>query len=430
MKRLINLSIIIIGCIAIHGQSRVPEEYLGMALENNPGLQAKYKAFEASLQEVTRAKSLPDPGLSAGYFVWPVETRVGPQRFRVSLSQMFPWFGTLKARGDVAAFMAEAKYQAFLDATNEVFYNVAEIWYMLYEMNKKQELELDNRSILESYKNIATRKFESGTGAMADVLRTDILLQESLTNSKVLEIKERELRVRFNLLLNRDEEAEIIIADSLHLDRDIELKIPGKALASNPRVKQLDYRIAASQKNEVLAEKQGMPEIGIGLDYVIVGERPGMDLTGNGKDVLMPMVSLSIPVFRKKYRAAVKEAELTRENYKLQKMNVINTLDAKYESARFQVDQKRELITLYNKQAGESKQVLNLLFSAYSNSGKEFEEVLLVQQQLLKYAKQEVEATASYFTALANITYRVSGIVPDFVINLNEKNVNSYENDK
>jgi len=430
MKIVITISIIIAGCFRLLGQSQVPEKYLNFALENNPGIQAKYKAFEASLQEVSKAKSLPDPGLSAGYFIWPVETRVGPQRIRFSLSQMFPWFGTLKARGDIAALMAEAKYQDFLDATNEVFYNIAVVWYMLYEVNKKQELELDNRNILESYKTITTRKFASGTGAMSDVLRTDILLLESMTNLNILETKANELVTRFNLLLNRDEEAEIIISDTLDLDQSIELTISDTALASNPRVKEMNYKIAASQKNEKLAVKQGMPELGIGLDYVIVGERSGMDFTGNGKDILMPMVSLSIPVIRKKYKAAVKEAVLMQENYKLQKMDVLNSLKEKYESARFEMNQRKALIVLYKKQARESEQVLNLLFSSYSNSGKAFEEVLLVQQQLLKFAKQEVEATAMYYTALANLRYKISGIAPFFIENMKGKKIKTNDNDK
>ena len=67
------------------------DDYFKLAAENNPGLQAKYKSFEAAMQKVTQVSSLPDPNLSFGYFVSPVETRVGPQRARFSLTQMFPW---------------------------------------------------------------------------------------------------------------------------------------------------------------------------------------------------------------------------------------------------------------------------------------------------------------------------------------------------
>ena len=40
--------------------------------------------------------------------------------------------------------------------------------------------------------------------------------------------------------------------------------------------------------------------IGLGLDYINVEERPNMDFSDNGKDIVMPMVSVSIPIFNKK----------------------------------------------------------------------------------------------------------------------------------
>jgi len=45
----------------------------------------------------------------------------------------------------------------------------------------------------------------------------------------------------------------------------------------------------------------------------------------------MPMVTLSIPIFRGKYKAAVKEALLTQEKYSLQKKDRMNFLMAEYD---------------------------------------------------------------------------------------------------
>ena len=72
------------------------EDYFVMAAENNPKVQADYKEFEIALQKTAQVNALPDPTLSLGYFLSPIETRVGAQRARAELSQMFPWFGTLR----------------------------------------------------------------------------------------------------------------------------------------------------------------------------------------------------------------------------------------------------------------------------------------------------------------------------------------------
>ncbi len=73
--------------------------------------------------------------------------------------------------------------------------------------------------------------------------------------------------------------------------------------------------------------------------------------------------------------------------------------------ARFQIQQQQELINLYDEQIQETNQTLNLLFSAYGNSGKDFEEVLRMQQQLLKYEKMKAMAETMYQTALAKLNY-------------------------
>ena len=55
--------------------------------------------------------------LMYGYFLRSVETRVGPQRHRLGISQSFPYPGTLKAAGEVNLKQIEIqqkKYEQFL----------------------------------------------------------------------------------------------------------------------------------------------------------------------------------------------------------------------------------------------------------------------------------------------------------------------------
>jgi outer membrane protein TolC len=130
-----------------------------------------------------------------------------------------------------------------------------------------------------------------------------------------------------------------------------------------------------------------------------------MSVPDNGKDVFMPMVSVSLPIFRGKYKAAQKEAQLMQEAYALQREDVSNRLTSSYEMIWFEIQKKLELVQLYEDQIQESEQSLSLLFSAYSNSGKDFEEVLRMQQQILKYQKMKVTALSEYNIAIAEIDY-------------------------
>lgn len=386
-------------------QGNTLDTYLQIAAENNPGLQSKYKEFEAALQKIQQVNALPDPSFSFGYFISPVETRVGPQRAKFSLSQMFPWFGTLEAKSDAAALAAAAKYQAFLEARNKLYFDVAAAYYPLYELQQMQEIEQENIEILESYKNIATRKFENGAAPMVDVLRVDIMLKDSRTNIEILNEKERALVSTFNNLLNRNENEDVIIADTLPAAAVEIQAVKDSLLLRNPTINALDLKTKASKANEIVAQKQGLPNIGVGLDYVVVGERSDMQVAGAGKDVLMPMVSVSIPLFRKKYDAAEKEAQLMQESYSLQKENVLNSLSSEFDRTLFEITQQLELLELYREQVTTTRQSLRLLFSSYGNSGKEFEEVLRMQQKLLQYEKRMAKAVAKYHTATARLDY-------------------------
>ena len=374
------------------GQAQTLDEYFKAAAENNPGLQSKYKEFEAALQKIPQVNSLPDPTVSFSYFF----PKMMSQRASVSLTQMLPWFGTLKAQGNVAALMAEAQYQSFLDAQNQLYYEVAAAYYPLYELNRLKQIEKKNIDLLDSYKSIANSKFKNGLAPMVDVLRVEIMLKDAVTNLSILGMKEKPLMTTFNKLLNRGNTEEVAIDSVLTTENLQESFRRDSLMTNNPMLHALDLKIKASEASEIAAQKEGLPKLGVGLDYAIIE---------GGKNIVMPMVSVSIPIFRKKYKAAEKEAQLMQESYQLQKSEASNLLISNYEMTWFEIQQQKELIELYDQQTKETNQSLNLLFSAYSNSGKEFEEVLRMQQQLLKYEKMKATAEVEYHIALAKLNY-------------------------
>ena len=402
MKNIIAL-LLLFSCLGLQAQTL--EDYFKIASDNNPGLLSQYKEFEAALEKVPQVSTLPDPSISFGYFISPVETRVGPQNARFSLTQMFPWFGTLKAQGDAATLMAEARYQSFLDAKNKLYFEISTAYFPLYELREWMKIEEGNIAILESYKAISNSKFKNGNGALVDVLRVDIMLKEAVTNLGILNKKEMPLLASFNKLLNRNEIEPVIIADTIEIDPLSLDNAKDSLVVDHPLLNSLELKIKASEASEYAAIKQGLPRLGLGLDYVMVGERTDMALPDNGKDVLMPMVTVSLPIFRGKYKAAVKEAQLMQEIYSLQKTETTNSLNSNYEMALFDIRQQTDLILLFDQQISESEQVLNLLFTSYGNSGKDFEEVLRMQQQLLKYDRLKITALSQYRIAQAKLNY-------------------------
>lgn len=407
MKRyILIITVLLLSGLRINAQTL--EESLKIASENNPLLKAKYAEFEAALQKVAQVNSLPDPTFSFGYFISPVETRLGPQQAKLGLTQMFPWFGTLKTAGNVQALQAEAKYQEFLNAKNELYMQVKSAWYPIYEVNQKIRLQEENRVILSSYKQLATTGFKNDKGSMVDVIRVDIMIENTDTEIKLLQDQLQPFNVQFNKLLNRPDSLVIQVEQDLTL-----IEIPlnyrkDSLLANHPLLQSLDLKMKSAQEAEELSKKQGLPKLGVGLDYVFIGDRTDMAVPDNGKNVIMPMISMSIPIYRRKYNAATKEAQFKQEAIANYKTNTENTLVSNYEMAWFELEKARQLVELYKAQTLKTNQAISLLETAYSNSGKDFEEILRMQQELLKYQIATATATKAFYVALAKLDYLTS----------------------
>lgn len=396
------------------------EEYQAIAVENNPGLKAKYHEFEAALKESAGVSSLPDPQLGFGYFISPVETRVGPQRAKLSLSQRFPWFGTLKSKGEVSALMAEAKYADFIDKKNQLMAKVAQAYYKLYELENVILLQEENLKILYQLKSIVQSKFSQNKSSMADVLRTDLMIEQLKNRIKNSRNRKKPLQADFNQLLNRKLDTDVEIIDRLSItsgDQKALYQRNDSIFQDHPKLKAAAIRANAMEEREKSYQLQGLPSFGLGLDYVFIDERSGVQIEDNGQNAFMPMVSLSIPIFRKKYQAGKEGSGLLRESYLEQEVESRNQLNSNYEMAIYKLTEARNNYQLYEKQIEIADQTLRLLKKDYANGRADFEEVLDLQRLRIEYQILKLSSLSQYHQTKAEIEYWLLGGYEDIGLN-------------
>ncbi len=386
-------------------QAQSPDSLFAIAARNNPGLKAQFKAYEQAMKQVPQQGALPDPMLSFGYFISQPETRLGPQIAKVSLSQSIPWFGTLKARRNAAALKAEAQFQMFLDARNKLQYLVAKAYYPLYELQRKIDFEKENAEILKSFLKTAQRMYQSGKGQMTDVIQVKMMLQESQTRIAVLEKERKPLLAKLNKLLDKESDAAVEIQKSLPANKIPENYRRDSRLGDHPKLLALDKQIEASQEQVSTARKKRYPNLGFGLDYTVVGERPGESLKDNGRDILMPMVTVSLPVFKSKNQATIEQAQLENQKTQLRRESTKNTLVQQYEDILFEIEKQKEFARLYDTQIEDAQQTVRLLMQSYSDGNTAFEEVLRMRQKVLKYQEQKVASEAALHIALNRLNY-------------------------
>ncbi len=384
------------------------DAYLQTAAENNPKLKSAYTQFEAAMQRAPQVSSLPDPTLTMSAFGRMIETRVGAQEARFSLMQMFPWFGTLQAKEDATVLMAEAKFQNYLNLRNQLFFEIKSIYAELYALEKTIQLKEENLTILDSYRELSLSRFKSGNAPMVNVIKVDIKREAATTEIELLEDMMKPLETRFNLMLNRESEIAVQIQDTLIFKNDEILVNPKDPFENHPSVMGLEKQKESYEMQQIVAQKEGLPMLGLGLDYSIISKRTDANPEMNGQDAIMPMLTVTLPIFRKKYNAAKKEAAFMVSSMEQEQEAQKNELQSAYEMTIYELKKAEQLIALYEKQLVSSGQANKLLILGFSDATIDFEEILQMNQDIIMLQTQKVEAVKNGFTAEAKLDYLIS----------------------
>ena len=383
------------------------QDYLDIAAKNNPGLKATFNDYLAAMEKVPQVGALPDPKVAFSYFAQSVETRVGPQKWKASLSQSFPWFGLLKTKKDVATNRANAKFEAFENAKSNLFFEVKSVYYNNYYLQRAIAITKENIDILKIFKNLSLVKIEAGKATIVDELRVELELNDLENQLAFLKDQEAVLQTQFNNLLNRDVDAKVLLPVDLWQET---LPFKQEALITeiyknNHTLKSLDQKIEAFNNQEILAKKTGLPKFNVGLAFVNVAENPNSTSFDNGKNAFAPSLGLSIPIYRNKYKAMLKEAKLLKvsaTSKKKKKENILNRL--KKNLIRYFKDSDR-CISLNAKQARIANKVLDVLLTSYPTDAKDFEEVLRIERKFLIYQLAYQKAITDKNAAVAFINY-------------------------
>ena len=381
------------------------KSYLQMAAENNPGLKAKFNEYMASLEVGPQVSTLPDPKVAFGYFISPVETRVGPQQFKISASQMFPWFGTLEAKENMAVQMAKAKYELFLEAKSRLFNEVRATYFNIYFNRRAIEITRENLNILNTFQKLANIKVKAGKVSAVDEYRIEMEMGDLENQLALLVDNQYVLEAMFFNLLNVEREKVVYTPEILW---SADLSLSKEQILDSIRMKNHQLLILSMQQEALayrkeLAGKQGKPDLTIGLDYTFIGQGEN-NLAGTDAFVF-PMIGISIPLYRNKYRAMVNEVVYLQEakEYELtDKINILETILEKTWKDYLDADRR---LRLYISQLELSNQSLNLLETEYATGNKDFEEILRMERKVLKYGLELEKARADKQAAISFINY-------------------------
>ena len=434
------------------------EDYLLQAAENNPGLKAAYARYQATAEQVNQA-SLPNPELQAGAFIRPMERYMGNQTADFRLMQMFPWFGMLSTQKEEAYQMGQADYQLFLEEKNRLFFEVKSTWNSLLLLQGEQQLAQENLEYLMKYETLALMQYQVGnsivlpsnsfrqantssspanasqmsgmggsssttaqgastpssgmsavpmvgssTGLTA-ILQIRLQIKELESTLQQLKANKEVIQYQFQQLLNRPMEANLVLPvvwekAELTLDKQDYL---ANIKESNPMLAMYASEQMAFTQQAKMAKLEGKPMLGAGVNYMTFTSRLESGMPMGGQDMVMPMMTLSLPIYRKKITSKIKQADFLKNGAMMQQEEMANQLTLQWASAFRDWEESERLLSLYDAQVALVEQQLQVMETTYSSGNLSLSEVIQTQQLLLDYRRKKLNALYLQHQSLAQL---------------------------
>ncbi len=460
---LIYLYLIVFQCISVIAQPDSLFKYLEIAAKNNPLVLQKFAEYQAALQKIPQVGGLLDPELNVGVFLSPMEQLAGNQVADIRFMQMFPWFGVLKNAKDEMSLMAKAKYESFRDAKLQIFFDLQRTWYELFKVKQNIRISEKNIDILRTIERLAivrlstastgngisasskmgssattqnTNSNQSGMNSMGgnsenipssvlnqanssdqgsqmssasagsgleDVYMIQIEIGDLRNNTELLKNQWNTLSAQFNSYLNRPPDYTVNIPDTLIAVNYQPLlsTLADSILVKNPMLGMLQFEQQSLEARKLMVTKMSYPMVGLGLNYSLINKSEMSTSSMNGKDMIMPMLTVTLPIYRKKYKAMQSETDYLKSANKQNYNATANALHTEYYKAIQLYQDAQRRIKLYSAQYQLASKSLGIRLRYFATSGSDLTDILRVRQQTLDYEYKQTEAVADYNTAIA-----------------------------
>jgi outer membrane protein, heavy metal efflux system len=396
------------------------DDYIAYAMRHSPELDAAYHRWRAAAERVSQARTLPDPQLGFAIVLDQVDASTDYMGERYSISQMFPWFGKLALREDVALEDAHAEARRFEATRLELAEQVTRAWFELAWLRQAVATARENRQLLIHLESVARARYRVGAVSQADVNRAQVELGRLDDQLRSLEDMQGPVAAALNAVLGRPAHARlpgVFDAPSRQspgvlpeLDDEQWLAL---ARERNPGLAAAQHLVTREQQAIALARRDYYPDITLGLEYGRDASARMARMDGGGGDMLAGMVSFSLPIRRGRIAAGVREAEARFGAAARQAQVREHGLEAELMQALFLHRDSIRRVGLYGGTLlPKARQSLASTEAAYRAGDAGFSDLVDAQRVLLEFSLAHERAAADRALALARIRTLV-GESPD-----------------
>jgi outer membrane protein TolC len=363
-------------------------EAVYVAVQNNPQVIAAYADWASAVENITIARSLPDPKLTFQAYIQDSLTSLMP-----GLSADIPGPGKREVRAVAATAESRAKYFHFATAVQQTAFDVQKSYYPLHFLDAKLRVNRQTLALLAELEALARAQNEVGQGT----LQTETTNLDDSRNVMLAQFKAA-LGLRPGQL-DPPVPAEADFTDNQSADE----QLLANALKENPRLLELAAEIRVAEANLQVARKENTPDFSGGLQAEVY-EPP----------LFWPQASITLPIWRDKLAAerAAAEAGLRTARARLTAGQISLAVEFAEQSYLMR-EADRELTLLRQSLLLRARQSLEIARSAYRSGRVDFLNVIEDERSLLNFQLDEIAAQTQREIARSELTLLIAGVPPE-----------------
>ena len=405
------------------------QDMIAYAYSQNPDIAADRAAWRAKLEGYRIVTGLPDPQLTATYFPEPLQTRLGPQDWNLSLSQKIPFPGKLSKAGEVVKTEAHMARLQLDKTVRRIAADIQASAHELIYIRAAKKIAVQNAALLDQLRGAAETAYADDRAALVDVMKA--LSQAGQLRYDALLLDELELTemTRMNGLLNRPPDAvfgEIARPDGHALDHSLD-ELYQLAAAYQEDIRIADHGMNRAEAQLDLARYRFYPDFNVGLFYASIGDADTPQRPPDaGRDAVGVRLGLTLPLWTAKNRSHVSQAEAGRAKAEAVRQSRVNASRTDIHTVYFRLQNARRLVELYQQDLlPQAASALQTTEAWFREGYAEFADLIEAQSTWYNFQLTLARAQADYgkhFARLeALVGYPLTRQTPPAAVDLEER---------
>jgi outer membrane protein TolC len=370
------------------------------AVRTHPQVLAAYADWAASVENITVARSLPDPRLTFELYADDAVRSLMP-----GLSADIPGPTKLRARAAAASAESAAKYFQFESAVQQTAFAVEKTFYPLHFLDAKLAVNRQMLALLDSLEILARTQNEVGRATLQDVLQAQIEQEKLRTQTMNLEDSRHVLMAQFKAALGLaahqpDPPVPAPVFTETNPNHE---EFLAQALKQNPRLKALEAEIRVADAAIRVAQKDKIPDFSAGFE---------VDVKPN-PFIWNPQFSMTLPIWRNKLRAEIAAAQIGKRAATARLTTAQINLVADFAEKAYVVrEADRELTLLRERLLPRARQSVEVARAAYRSGQVGYLNVIDAERSLLGFQLDAIAAQTQREITLAELRLMIAGTPP------------------